>query len=594
MRTLPAQYLPYAKGKAHGFAIRLAEFAESAERGSVLLLHAPTGAGKTRALFPIAERRQGVLLTVPTNALASEVEEAYARDHPGAVARWNADAFKTKGRDRHETMINEAQGKDLVVSNPDMLHLFTQHWYVPFWARMRLSGFGMRNLGLLVFDEYHAYEERVLAAALLYVLKARSARNNDQRFVFMSATRDDGLRSALDRLHVTYEEAPEETMTTEPLPEHVGRKIKGEIELEVTSDPILTSLPRGPPRGRMLFIFSTFLDQQRAVRVLLDRGFPEADVPAGFVQITGRKTNSNLGQDTWERAGVLLATSKVEVGLNIAELDEVVMEPGRSEQQFWQRFGRGAREGRAARIRLHFEGYPESVLTPLRQATDIEEIDRAIHDLIPRDARHVDSILRFVGAYESSYRENTPVSEDQRLVDPHDFDGPAAQGRGLVASMFATWRGDELYDVKGGSREWMATVRWSLRSLRGQALEVPTSYAWGRDGEIVRENVLYVLTRTDAQRPDGDGVYRVNEFLPKPREATVQYRILRGATVVVPTRGSLDRREFRRLPTAIEAAVRRELDGELPPFWEALTAWLRLVPPDEIPPAGVEPDDLFL
>jgi len=355
--VLPALYLPYKQATIHTFELDIIDFVNQAGKGDILILHAPTGAGKTHAVLKLTRNVEGVLLCVPTNALAAEVENTYKEEFSPNVCRWNAESLLERGAapgiPRHEKMIDDARNKSLIVSNPDILHLFTQHEYVPRNARLRMSGFGMRNLDLVVFDEYHAYDERILASILLYITKTKSVKDNRQKFIFMSATPDSSLTKALDAIGLSYRTGSEELTTTEPLDQSIGRMIKGEINVEVSSESILTSIPTSSLSDRTLFIFSKFIDQQNAVRILLRSGLVEKDSLEGFVQITGRKTKSELGQDSWNHANILLATSKVDVGLNITNLDRIVMEPGWTEQQFWQRFGRAAR-GKNAAVKLHF------------------------------------------------------------------------------------------------------------------------------------------------------------------------------------------------------------------------------------------------
>ena len=592
--VLPSLYLPYKEGTRHGFQISLSEFVERAPKGDVLILHAPTGAGKTRAVLELTKHVEGLLLSVPTNALAAEVEETFRKEFSPSVARWYAEAFHERsagaGVPRHLVMIEDARGKSLIVSNPDILHLFTQHEYAPKDSRLRLSGFGMKNLDLLVFDEYHAYDERVLASVLLYILKSRSAKDNRQKFVFMSATPDEALPLALRSLGISYREAPAEEPTTKVLQPDQGRLIKGPIEVEITPNPILASLPSSPTSQRTLYIFSTFLDQQAAVRSLKRRELQEADQKGGFVQITGRKTRSERGQDTWERASILLATSKVEVGLNIKNLDHVVMEPGWSEQQFWQRFGRAAR-GKSARVTLHFPNYSEDVLAPLRSAGTYGEMTRLIQALLRTECQHVDTVLRFVGAYAASYHENTPPSADWKVLNAENLPGPVRTGYGLVQTMFRSWDKDETRDEPGGSGEWMQVIRRSLRGLRGRALRARTIYEWSPD-DSVDEDIVYILSRTEWRR-DG-GTYYVHEFLDSPRDARLHYDLLDGAEATVTARGSIRRNEFLRLSSKMKTIISQEFGDPLPLFWDALTRWLELVPPDEIPPREVTPDDIFV
>lgn len=591
---LPALFLPYKEDKRHAFEVHLSDFVNDAPKGSVLILHAPTGAGKTHAVMKLTKRVEGVLLCLPTNALAAEVTEIYRTRFSDSVVRWTAEAFLDRevraGIPRHQAMIEDARGKELIVSNPDLLHLFTQHEYASEGSRLRLSGFAMKNLDLVVFDEYHAYDERILASILLYIIKSRRARDNRQKFIFMSATPDEALKCSLEALNVEFCQPSADEPTEQELNGGEGRLIKGPIDVEVSAESIFHSLNCVSPTQRTLFIFSTFVDQQDAVRRLKHQGLPEEDTNDGFVQITGRKTRSERGQDTWKCARLLLATSKVEVGLNIENLDHVVMEPGWSEQSFWQRFGRAAR-GRPARVTLHFPGYAEEILAPVRNAHSYSQMTQAIHSLLRTKRQHVDTVLRFVGAYAACYHENTPPSVDRELVKPDMLPGPSRTGYGLVETMFRQWEKDETRNDPGGSGEWMRTVRLSLRGLRGRALRAWTIYEWSPDDKV-DEDLLYVLSRTRWRREND--VYYVRDFRDTPVDVQLHYNLLDGAEAIVTAkRGVLRRDDFLQLPSRMKKIIIREFDNP-PPFWKALISWLELVPPDEIPPREVTMDDIFL
>jgi hypothetical protein len=593
--VLPALYLPYKQAMTHAFELDLIDFVEHADKGDILVLHAPTGAGKTHVILKLTKRVEGVLLCVPTNALAAEVEDTYKNEFSPNVCRWNAEALlergATPGIPRHERMIDDARNKSLIVSNPDILHLFTQHEYVPENARIRMSGFGMRNLDLIVFDEYHAYDERILASILLYIAKTKSAKDNRQKFIFMSATPDNGLTDALEAIGLSYRTGSEVLPTTEPLDQSEGRMIKGEIEIEISQDSILASLPTSPLSNRTLFIFSKFIDQQNAVRILKRIGLVEKDIPEGFVQITGRKTKSEMGQDSWNHANILLATSKVDVGLNISNLDKIVMEPGWTEQQFWQRFGRAAR-GKNATVKLHFPDYPGEVLAPLRASKSYPDMSKSIQTLLRTDRHHVDSILRYFGAYAACYHENTPSSADWKTVDTTHFTGSVKTGYGLVQIMFRTWEEDVTRDDPGGSGDWMRIIRQSLRGLRGKALNTRAIYSWSPD-DAVDENIMFILSKTEWHKRGND--YIIDDFVEKPCDVILHYSLLDGAEASVQARkGYINKKEFLKLSSQMKSTLAQPLGDPLPPFWEALVAWLQFVFPDDVIPKEVTQEDIFI
>lgn len=605
---LPPVYLSWEE-ELHQFQQDLLDYAADADPGSIAIVHAPTGSGKTYVLQelvseidPLEDR--GLLYCTPTNALATQVRSDLEEPAQGPVYRWTAGDFTSYGPERQHDMIDQSETASAIISNPDLLHLFTQHEYISPRAhrrnparakwlekqRIRLFNFAQKHLDLHFFDEYHIYDERLLGSVLLYMKKCQKL-DLGHRYVFMSATPQPKLKILIDRI---FPDIQRTEITEEGSSDGEGssRLIKGALNVTVRNDSILRSLPSRVPEARTLYIFSTKEDEFQAARTLLDRGLERAE--RGFVEVTGTETKSSRGQMDWGTASILLATSKVDVGLNIGGLDKLIMDPGWTQEQFQQRLGRIGR-GTEGSVVLHFEGYDQKVLQTLNGPTR-GELQEQISGFLRQGRVHGETALRFVGSYAAVYEESTNPGPVQDAVSSNAFPSGAEKARRLVKKMIGETDDAGLTSSESITHDWLDRVTDSLAGLRGSGLDIEVEYP--RRDDTVTEDLLWIVSHTSpAPDPDRSGPHQVKEFYDEPIDANLHYPGLGslGSPVRVKVRKG-------RLPWDAMSQVARDLERQVEaiaepadgPFWGALIPWLRMMPRDQIPPLEIEPDDIFI
>ena len=606
---LPPTYMPLSDNKYHDFQRRMLEFVRDSERGAIAIVHAPTGTGKTRVVSDIVRDIDpsvdpAVLYCTPTNALAQEVKNTLSENSRGKVFRWTAEDFTHHGARRHEEILEQARMGSAIVSNPDILHLFSQHEYISprrlrydpersEWLqkqRIRLFDFAQRNIGIHFFDEYHAYDERILASIILYILKCRNL-GLDHRYIFMSATPQTSLLQSLKAIFGEGNiEFIEEHELVGKVPDNNYRMIKGELEVTVRGDSIHNSLPDSIPEKRTLFVFQSFTSQQMAVINLQRKCIPEGD--DGFIQITGRETKSERGQMDWDAAPILLATSKVDLGLNIDNLDRLVMEPGWSEQQFWQRFGRAGR-GRPAEVVLHFEGVPEEILNGIK-GPGYKELQQQIAGILRPRHLNAESILRFVGYYAAAFEKNTKESAVRESVSRSNLPVISNTSKVLLWSIMGDIdKSDNLAEAK---LYWQSIVMDSLCGLRGFGLPVRVRYSW-RGEDVVIDDLLWVISRTEPPLNNEDDIHVIESIRDTPIDADLTYPGLPiyGSNIRIKAKkGVLPWDAMKQLSDRLEYQLEQIMEPNDDRFWHALIAWLKMVPRDQIPPLEVSEDDIFL
>lgn len=606
---LPPVYLPQRDEGLHPFQRDILEFASGSDPGSIAFVHAPTGAGKTYVLRDLVSsinpnQDLGMLYCTPTNALASQVKADLEEAAGGPVYRWTAADFTSYGVQRQKDMIDESETASAIISNPDLLHLFTQNHYVSPVAhrddparakwlqqqRVRLFDFAQMHLGLHFFDEYHIYDERLLGSILLYLRKCRNL-GLPHRYIFMSATPQPKMKQLLAEVVPDADLAEILGIQSSEQAED-SRLVKGSLDVSVRNDSILRSLPAEVPEERTMYVFSTKRQEHEAARILLNRGIQRGD--EGFVEITGAETTSSRGQMEWDEAPILLGTSKVDVGLDIGDLDRLVMEPGWSQEQFQQRLGRIGR-GSEGVVALHFEGYDPQVLKSLKGPTRGELQDQ-ISGFLRKNRLHGDTALRFLGSNAAVFEHSTNRGAVHDSVKSDALPAKAKQARDLLRKMIREVDEAGLTSQESVTHDWLERVLDSLGGLRGSRLEIEVQYRWRED--TVREDLLWVVSHTYPDPElDREGPHEIEEFYEDPIDADLHYPGLGslGASVRIKVRkGRLPWDTMNQVARCLERQVKAIGEDPSGPFWGAITSWLQMMPRDQIPPLEVEPDDIFI
>lgn len=608
--VLPPRYVALGAGGIRAFQ-RLVQQIDDLEEES-LLLHAPTGAGKTHALRLWLEREKergfdarSMLVIAPTNALAAEIHDDLTAVLGSSAAAyiWTAAEMEKRrpGESKHPVMAYEAQTGACIVANPDNLHRFTQHHYgyrPGRWPRgLRTASHFLANVGVVVVDEYHVYDEPVLASLLLLVMKLRRL-DEPPKFIFMSATPGGALPVLLDRLGVTWISHEEGVFSLGE-----GRPIQHQIQLTLTNEPILHAVPPVLPEERTLMIFNAFTDVLRALRRLpqsIARG------PEGVVTVTGwdtsrRSRSKHIGQA--ELSGrLMLATSKADVGLNIPGVRRFHVEPGWRLAQAWQRLGRAGRDG-PADVTLHldpqvlddrtFERYVGS--RPLRERDDVDFLLRA---LLPEESQNVHTVQHWMARYLAAYHAATQEQEAHRSVSAAQVttDCPAA-GKSYSDTLFLLTTSIDRRRMTGRSeREWHES-RWQkeigrvLGGLRGNQYQVdahdPRFHA---DGETSRDDLVRLLRWTECHHDEGRWV--VDAIREERADVSLTYPLFGRQTCPL----SVDGR-------GVDPGIWRSYTGRLAAFpgshglrdfRQRVADWLRAAGPGALAPLEVQRDEAFI
>lgn len=393
-------------------------------RGRNVLFAAPTASGKTEAaVAPLYQRhvsfRRNALSTVyvaPTKALVNDLHERLVTylgiRQPGTIARYTGD--------RHE--YTRADGAFCVVVTPEALDSLQLR-------RPEL----LQSVRSIVVDEIHLLHGQARGQQLRHVISRirsaamvpRSKRDNFQ-IVGMTATLDDmhGVASLW-----LGEEA-------KVLSHGSAREIDLELVDVVVEDPGQADRAKAQQLARWLgrtgaekvLVFTNSRNGAHAIAAHLHQELAGTRWPVHlhFGALPAAQRERVEEQMRSDRFGVCVATSTLEIGIDIGDIDTVVLaEMPRSVNGFLQRIGRGNRRSGICRV-VGFRSSEddEQLLQALLDCgrrgdlDDVYEYDRPsvrfqqVLSLAWRATRQDRSLTEKLLAAEAGTDEHTPIVHD--------------------------------------------------------------------------------------------------------------------------------------------------------------------------------------
>ncbi len=600
--SLGPKYLEYLPGtNRHLFQREIAEVQGAKEL--CLIVEAPTGAGKTRALSDLAMECHSPLSSVmliisPTNALATQTARDISKQTDGlSIGTWSSKGLKKKGIGRNEELIDTTMNSNVIVSNPDILHLFTQNYYsIRNGERQRNQTFeqGMNRFGTHVFDEYHSYDERMLASVLTYILKARAlAQCSHHRYVFLSATPNASLENLLDEFGLSFRKI---VQSGTAVPSENFREYRHTLDVEISTgsiDDYLPLLPHPFDTGpRTMVVFDSFSRQHLVLNKLLTLGYKE--FPDGnVVSLTGRDTKSKQGQKDWSEAAIIMATSKADLGLNIEGLEQLIMEPGWYTNQFYQRFGRAGRS-RATKVIIVVPQEAERLLS-LKTGNDEDDLRMIMTTVTRANGFSIPRLKNYVGFYFASCEHNLNKPGMNDIIWSISLPEESNLSRLMLRKLERLERAFDPDDCKEITALKNRLIE-SFCMIRGQSMEVECSYQRG-DGELYTEDdICYILSKTIHNRPIAtDQPYRITGFLERPKDIQLSYPTLGNTIEISVSKGYLTRDVFSHYGKRLICDLTgKSISGVREEEIRALEWVLNHIEPDQIPPEEVIPDEQFI
>jgi CRISPR-associated endonuclease/helicase Cas3 len=414
--------------RLHSIQAAMLEYDALAE---VVILTAPTGTGKSFSFpFPVlASKRRGGLsqmrciVVSPTNALIEDMQREYSKKFPElkteVLNRKKLDSLNAHGLKRWDEILDIIRDNDIVITNPDLLNWAMFGGY-SFTNKQPHVGRLLDKIDYIVFDEYHLYDEEQIANIITWMILKRSLLPaKAMKFIFASATPEPALVGLLKGYKFEVQELCE-SITDHPSP--TARQIHGEITVifrkveqasgEPSADEAVGTYLFGnreqvekyAKRGDKILVMVDRMVSLRKMRQRVREVFTDFVVAeeSGYLTKSGRK------EDT-ASANVILATNKVEVGVNL-NVRVCLMPPGRHFTNFVQRLGRVAR-GNMNGIVVVFIERIEQLREALHSSETLSYYDfidrcRAVEMLSDR-LFYLERVPRYLGAFFFIIQERT-------------------------------------------------------------------------------------------------------------------------------------------------------------------------------------------
>jgi CRISPR-associated endonuclease/helicase Cas3 len=337
------------------------------------IITAPTGTGKSYAFpFPVLNAKNKPrdidseydsvrgLIVLPTNALISELTASFKETYEkqglviNEITSQSLNEYGVKGYNRWKKVIEIAQKSDLIITNPDLIN-YAMHGGYHQLTNMNRTGATrfdafLQLFNYFIFDEYHLYDEAQIANILTMVKlrefflpnhKAKKGTINGLRFLFVSATPEEGLKKIFETEGYEYEEIIEEIIANQSN----ARPIHGKLEVAFFDSKDIKGLVKSkiPELQEVLKTKKALiiLDRLRDVQELAEALQPHFKNYIIY-QSTGYVSKSENHKEEIKKAHLIIATNKAEVGVNY-DVEYCIMQPGKYFQNFVQRFGRVSR-----------------------------------------------------------------------------------------------------------------------------------------------------------------------------------------------------------------------------------------------------------
>jgi len=392
---------------------------------------AMTGDGKTlAALLPIAkvERLGKGVFAYPTNELI--------RDQTKQVGRWlrtlkralevaHLDATSLAAyaesieQPKHEALRDYAAHYDLVLTNPDILHLLQRFHYVPkHHPAARLAQTWMNRFRYIVFDEFHVFDAPQVASVLDGIAFIRANQNEawPNRFLFLSATPNDLLLDALEHAGISYEVIQGRyTHGLQSSVEH--RLILHEVDLELVPSERASGGIEAWVRENLEAIRRFFAEHPGSRGLLICNSVVAAKRLAAQLRGALARDSITVGENTGLTgpevrkasldADLIVATSAVDVGVDF--LINLLVFESLDAGTFIQRLGRlgrhpGFETYRAIALVAPWAYEQVATLFANGAAVDRERFYHAVHEKVYRAPNRFERYLKRWGTILSTVR----------------------------------------------------------------------------------------------------------------------------------------------------------------------------------------------
>lgn len=238
-----------------------------------LLIHAPTGSGKTYgfglpSLWYDDKRNfddslPKTIIIAPTNALILQTEYDLKEDWKDKKIKVEilfAKNIVANGWNRALEIYERIRDADIIITNSDITTLLLSNYYYrdedPRKIRLRQWSDLFKNTRFMIFDEYHLYTEDEIGKVISFLIMSKATKNY-LKACFSSATPNTLIKKVLEEKYALKCKEVTQELVEEEAGEIKYRKVKGKLKVTFTDKSISDSLNDViRDARRTLYIFS--------------------------------------------------------------------------------------------------------------------------------------------------------------------------------------------------------------------------------------------------------------------------------------------------------------------------------------------------
>jgi CRISPR-associated helicase Cas3 len=528
---IPESYLEYSNEsfdgrRLHKFQLEIRDVLKQDE--DCLIVKAPTGAGKTYAFgLPTAEeksylRRPKTIILAPTNSLVQEIFENIEKEFDKiSVEKWTGPSMK-KWKKKYMEIPDSLANSDIIVSNPDIISLIISSLYVrnshlDRTDRLRQWTDLFRKGSLMIIDEFHSYSEQEIAKIMSFIILAKETGNSHMKFILSSATPNNKIESLMKKLGITYRSVNSKPMSRiDNL--HKFRPLKGPINIVFTDVNIIDSVfSEVPANGKTLFLCDHKIDAEKIIEKLNSLNAKDIDERTSF-------ENKNKFRKKIENATYVVATNAAELGLNL-DVDISHIEPGLFLENFRQRFGRIARNGKSGILYVHTTS--EKVSQIKEGLMDEDQLMIELENLFNKKEFYLEKTLNALSAYIFMVYKSTPNEFIKEFIIKSKHKGDLFDSFSIFDENIEKLTGVNLrtssnMKVLCWLKDWWIEYLRSFGYFRGMSRNVEVELP-REDHKRTEEDIAWIKRNTVYDR-EKSGLFLVRQYLDTPNRVKLTFK----------------------------------------------------------------------
>lgn len=505
----------------------------------VIFNTAMTGDGKSLAAYlPAFKEQQHIIAMYPTNELILDQHSSLPKYEARLGIRMPSNATMysaeiTRLMRIHDTTVRLEEVRkllkrnDILLTNPDLIHLMMSHQYGWGHLRKELPVIVGQYFDYFLFDEFHVFEVPQVIAVMnmlgYLAVNYREKPNERKKFVFLSATPSKLMNGLLEQGGLRYKKI-EGSYASEsregfrcilqPCDIHlheVGQDMSTEAWIESRLEEIHAFFQKHEKSKAAILVYSV-ATARRLYKLLKDYFEPHGITVGENTGLTNPKEREQS-----RKQHILVGTTTVDIGVDF-HINYLIFEAYNA-GSFLQRFGRLGRH----------EGYPayeahalmprfvrERLAGKFGEAAQVERgaFNEAIREAFPTEQEF------------EHYTQRWGVVQAAQVLAELQNEGKRDENHAFVEAL--TEQYERFYGKPGKpvmpvaiKKHWRyqknaPTILGELQSFRGQS---PLSCGiWDTDDELKTYDLFFLLANTDFQ------VLTRDEFLQEVRKRGLEER----------------------------------------------------------------------